>query len=38
VVRAYQDTCAKVIARYDGHIASGHVDAGTQADHHLAGD
>ena len=21
VVRAYQDTCAKVIARYDGHIA-----------------
>jgi class 3 adenylate cyclase len=21
VVRAYQDTCAKVVARYDGHIA-----------------
>ena len=21
VVRAYQDTCAKVIARYEGHIA-----------------
>jgi hypothetical protein len=21
VVRAYQDTCAKVIARFDGHIA-----------------